>query len=318
MKIRKLLSLVLTIVMLCSCMTILPVYASAGTALEMNISTTACSANLSNASLPTAQVPKQGDTYYINLACTNDLKLSVVQFYVKAPWQSDFSSIYSYAPRGYFRWVNCSYTFSQCGTYTVRAVITRTDGAQCSGNYTFYVEEKPVTESDSGTYTYGDKTFHVVPNFKSDYCFNQNDYSRFVNRYGKNRGCTAVAMCIAYSIYHDSALSPNDVKWSSVGCSWEKCNRYNDGIKTYSPDNYTQYEALAAAYNSIYSGVPVIVGVNGAGCDHVVTIVGVRENADSGNLALSDFLIVDPYGGDVETLDTYTSIDRSWSVRIPQ
>ena len=49
-----------------------------------------------------------------------------------------------------------------------------------------------------------------------------------MNKKGQNRGCTATAMCTAYSIYHDSALSPNDVKWSTAGTSWEYCKRYKE------------------------------------------------------------------------------------------
>jgi hypothetical protein len=177
------------------------------------------------------------------------------------------------------------------------------------------VEEKSSTSDD--TYEYDGKTYNVVNNFNSKYCFNQKNYNRFINASGRNTGCTATAMCSAYSILHDSTLSPNDVKWGSAGCSWEYCNRYSDGEKTYYPYNYTQEEALSAAYNSISNDVPVIVGVKSVGCDHVVTIVGVRNNASSANLSLSDFLIVDPWGGDIEALDTYTGIDTSWSLRIP-
>ena len=61
----------------------------------------------------------------------------------------------------------------------------------------------------------------------------------------------------------------------------------------------------------------MVIGVYGAGCDHVVTIVGVKQTAKTGSLSLGDFLIVDPWGGSVTTLDKYTSIDCGWSLRIP-
>ena len=42
---------------------------------------------------------------------------------------------------------------------------------------------------------------------------------------------------------------------------------------------------------------------------HAVTIVGVSETADINNLKMSDFLVVDPWGGEVKSLDqvNYTS-----------
>lgn len=318
MKTKKFISLIITLIMVCSIITVLPINASAAySAVQMNVSSEPCYANLSTADLPTYQVPSQGDTYYINLAGTTDFKLARAQFYIKTPGQNSFSCIYDYNPSGYFRWVNCSYKFSQSGTYTVRITVTTTNGAQASGDISFDVAENTTSTSNSNTYTYDDITFDVVPNFKSEYCYNQNDYPRFNNNAGKNRGCTATAMCTAYSIYHDNALSPNDVKWSWAGTSWEYCNRYSDSNKVYKGYTYTQSEALTAAYNCVNSGKPIIVGVNGSGSDHVVTIVGVKQYADKNNLFLSDFLIVDPLGGTVETLNTYTSIDCGWGLRIP-
>lgn len=76
-------------------------------------------------------------------------------------------------------------------------------------------------------------------------------------------------------------------------------------------------EALKCIYNSLENDVPIIVGVSGAGCDHVVTAVGVLSNADYDNLSLSDILIVDPYGGEVTSLEKYTGIDTGWGLRVP-
>ena len=322
MKTKRFISLVIALVMTVTLMTAMSVSASAAySALQMNVSSKPCSANLSTAALPECQIPTQGDTYYINLAGTTDYKLDRAEFYVKAPGQNSFTRIYDYNPSGYFRWVNCSYKFAQSGTYTVRLIVTATNGAQASGDMSFDVAAKASTNTtnNGNTYSYGGSTFDVVPNFKSEYCFNQNDYSRFVNKSGSNRGCTATAMCIAYSMYHDSALSPNDVKWSLLGTSWEYCDRYSDSNKTYKGDKYTQSEALKAAYNCVLnSGKPIIVGVNGLSSDHVVTVVGVKQNADTSNLKLGDFLIVDPLGGKICTLDTYTSLDCGWGLRIPK
>lgn len=170
----------------------------------------------------------------------------------------------------------------------------------------------PAAVNPSGnTYVYRGTTFQVVPNLKSEYCFNQNDYSRFENSAGRNRGCTATAMCIAYSIYHDTILSPNSVRWSSGGTSWEYCKRY---AKVSLPE-----DALKAAYDCVLNNrMPVIVGVKGpTTSSHVVTVVGVNQNAARSSLTLSDFLIVDPYGGAIRTLSYYNSLDCEWALRIP-
>lgn len=167
-------------------------------------------------------------------------------------------------------------------------------------------------------YTYGGRTYTLVPNFRSSYCFDQNDYSRFKNSSGQNRGCTATAMCIAYSIYHDTTLSPNSVAWSSGGTNWEYCTRYADASQTYKGGTFDQAQALRAAYDCILdSGKPMIVGVNGYSSDHVVTIVGVAQGASRSSLSLNDFLIVDPYGGAVRTLSYFNSLDCGWALRIP-
>lgn len=323
METKKALSLANVLVMILSIITIMTVSVTAAySSLQMNVSSKPCKANLSVENLPVSLAPTQGDTYYINLAGTTDYKLDRAEFYVKAPGQNSFTCVYSYDPNGYFRWANCSYKFTKSGTYNVRIVVTTTSGAQSSGEINFDVAEKTsantkTSANDSG-YSYNGYTYDVVPNFKSEYCFNQNDYSRFENKSGKNRGCTATAMCIAYSIYHDSALSPNDVKWSRAGTSWEYCNRYSDSNKVYIGYKYNQSEALKVVYNCVINEQkPIIVGVNGSGSDHVVTVVGVKQNADKNNLTLGDFLIVDPWGGKITPLSSYTSLDCGWGLRIP-
>ena len=174
------------------------------------------------------------------------------------------------------------------------------------------------TSTAGDGYVYGGRAFTVVPNLKAGYCFDQNAYPRFENSSGKNRGCTATAMCIAYSIYHDTELSPNNVAWSSGGTKWEYCTRYSDGERTYRGNTFTQAEALKAAYDCILSSkMPMIVGVNGYSSDHVVTIVGVAQDANRSSLTRNDFLIVDPYGGAIRTLAYFSSLDCEWALRVP-
>lgn len=128
-------------------------------AVEMNVSSQPCTANLSVSPLPEYQIPSQGDTYYLNLACTTDLKLDHVEFYVKAPGQNEFSLVYQYNPTNYFRWVNHPYRFTQSGTYTIRTNVTATNGAQDSIDISFdvvaneaHTEFSPVWPCENANY----------------------------------------------------------------------------------------------------------------------------------------------------------------------
>lgn len=316
----RFLSLLLSILSLILCMILLasPI-AAAYSAIEINVAPTPNKGNRTKYALPPTGPATQGDTFYLNLSATEDWYLDFAEFYVREPGQTSYTCVYKYDPSGYFRWVNCPYTFEHAGIYEFTICIKTTSGAQGSAGISIDVAAKNSNNSDSSnTYTYDNEIFNVVSNFDTKYCFNQNDYSRFVNSSGSNRGCTATAMCIAYSIYRNETLNPNDVLWSSGGTSWEYCERYSDGNKTYVGGEFKQSEALKAAYNCVTNdNKPMIIGVYGAGCDHVVTIIGVSQNADYSDLSLGDFLIVDPWGGTVETLDTYTSIDCGWGLRIP-
>lgn len=321
-KFTRLSSMILALVIFISCFAMLSVSAyAAESRVVFNVSQNQCQGNLSSYTFPdSATTLYQGNYYYINTAGTSDFKFDRLEVYIMAPGQSTYSLVDSYDPSGYFRWYYLQYKFSQEGTYYIKLILTLTNGTQGRGEVSFYVNGNnngSQNSSSTDTYQYDSKTFNVVPNFKSEYFFNQNDYSRFVNNHNKNRGCTATAMCIAYSIYHDTTLSPNDVKWCSAGTSWEYCTRYEENGYVYKGYTYTQNEALKCAYNCISSGKPMIIGVNGAGSDHVITAVGIREGADFDNLSLSDILIIDPNGGDINTLAKYNSIDTGWGLRIP-
>ena len=90
----------------------------------------------------------------------------------------------------------------------------------------------------------------------------------------------------------------------------EYCTRY---AKVSLPE-----DALKAAYDCVLNNrMPVILGVYGPTSSHVVTVVGVNQNAARSSLTLSDFLIVDPYGGTIRTLSYYNSLDCEWALRIP-
>lgn len=255
------------------------------------------------------------------MAATEDYRFARARFFVKAPNAGDYTCVYDYAPGGYFRWCYTPYTFSQCGTYAIKISLTKTNGGTMSGSTSITVAPAAGsgTASSGNTMTWNGVRYTVVPNASAtQYHYNQRNYPRFVNSRGWNVGCTASAMACAYSIRHNTALSPNSVRWSSAGCSWEYAVRLVDGGRAYSPYTYSAQEALQAVYRSVANrGVPVILGVTGAGMDHVVTAIGFREGANPYSLSLSDILIIDPNGGQVCSLQKYTGVDTGWSLRVP-
>lgn len=289
---------------------------SAYNACKFNVASQPVSGNLSRCSLPKAQTPAQGQTFYINVSATENYRFLRARFFVKAPNANDYTCVYDYAPGGYFRWCYTPYTFSWSGTYAIKIILTKTNGGTMSGgtNITVAAGGNSNTEANGNSMAWNGTRYTVVPNADAEqYHYNQNNYARFVNSRGRNVGCTATAMACAYSIRHNTSLNPNSVRWSSAGCSWEYAMR----LGSYSPYSYSTQDALQAVYSSVNSGIPVIVGVTGAGVDHVVTAIGYRQGADPSSLSLSDILIIDPYGGSVCSLAKYSGIDTGWSLRVP-
>lgn len=313
-KIRHIGALLLALVLAFS-ITVIPASA-AYSACKFNVSSQAVPGNLTHYSLPKAQTPAQGQTFYINVSATENFRFTRARFFVKAPNAGDYTCVYDYAPGGYFRWCYTPYTFSQAGTYAIKISLTKTNGGTMSGSTSITVATGASYNAvpSGNTMTWNGMLYTVVPNANAlQYHYNQRNYQRFVNSRGKNVGCTATAMACAYSIRHDTVLSPNSVRWSSAGCSWEYATR----LGSYSPYSYSMQDALQAIYRSINSGVPVIVGVTGAGIDHVVTAIGYRQGCNPCSLSLSDILIVDPNGGRICSLAKYSGIDTGWSLRVP-
>ena len=180
-----------------------------------------------------------------------------------------------------------------------------------------YVEElevKDKTEETTviDTYTHDGKDYLLVEGFNENYIFNQRDYSRFVEN-GKNVGCTATALATAYSIYNKTFLSPNSesIKWTKgVGVTWGPQTVWSG----YDSDN------LVAAYDYLKKEIPVILRLKKGSNGHSVTLVGVVKNADRDNLSMGDFLVVDPWGGVVKSLEQAASgytLHPTWDLIIP-
>lgn len=286
---------------------------AANSRILFGVGTSACQGNLSSCNFPSHQsTVTAGQQLYVNVAATSDIKLKTIEAYVSENG-GGYSLVGRETARNYLRWATFAYTPAASGSFTVFVRIYYTSGKSAEGKATVSVEGGSTSGAVSGgnTMDWDGTCYTVVPNLAIDKCYNQNDYPRFLNRWGKNRGCTATAMCTAYSIFHNTYLSPNNVYWNN-GTNWEYAQVYVKCV--------TQTAALENAYNAVHSGIPVIIGVAGGkagNSDHVVTVVGVRQGADYNNLYLSDFLIADPYGGGLCSLSAYGWIDTGWSLRIP-
>lgn len=313
-RLTKTLSFLLSLALCVPMLLALTAPASAsGSRAMYNVSYSACSANLSASALP-AGISKAstGQQLYINVAATSDIKLKTIEAYASVNG-GDYTLVGRETANNYMRWASFGYRPTSSGTLTVLVRIYYTNGRSAQGTKTINITGGGSSGTTSGgsSMTWNGTNYTVVPNLTFDRCYNQNDYTRFQNSQGRNRGCTATAMCTAYSIYHDTYLSPNSVYWNG-GTAWEYAKVYVKCV--------TQTAALENAYIAVHSGTPVIIGVAGGkagNSDHVVTVVGVRQGANYNSLSLSDFLVADPYGGGLCSLSVYQRIDTGWSLRVP-
>ncbi len=173
-------------------------------------------------------------------------------------------------------------------------------------------------------YSYGNQNYFVLQGLEQKYCYNQNDYDRFwSNTYNDNVGCTATAEAIAYSIFHNEEVSPNEMGWGSNGAKW------NHSKKIEGTTNCSAAETYKTIYDNVKNGTPVMFRVRNAekrNYGHHLTAVGIRDGADPDNLGPTDILVVDPEKGKIESLADYTKgsynkntiiDDDGWSLRIP-
>lgn len=174
------------------------------------------------------------------------------------------------------------------------------------------------------TYSYGNQNFSVIKSLEQKYCYNQNDYNRFwSNTYNDNVGCTSTSEAIAYSIYHNEEVSPNEMGWGSNGAKW------NHSKTIEGTTNCSAAHTYKTIYENVKNGTPVMFRVKNAAKQnygHHMTAVGIRQGADPNNLGPADILVVDPEKGKIESLADYTKgsynkntiIDNDgWPLRIP-
>ncbi len=199
-----------------------------------------------------------------------------------------------------------------------------TDIASVFENENSSMDESLSLNEKLKTYSYGNQNFSVIKGLDQKYCYNQNDYNRFwSNTYNDNVGCTSTAEAIAYSIYHNEEVSPNEMGWGSNGAKW------NHSKTIEGTTNCSAEHTYKTIYENVKNGTPVMFRVKNAAKQnygHHMTAVGIRDGADPNNLGPADILVVDPEKGKIETLADYTKgsynkntiIDNDgWPLRIP-
>ena len=159
--------------------------------------------------------------------------------------------------------------------------------------------------------------YSVIKGFDTAYCYNQNNYKRFLNKSGKNVGCTATAEAIVVSMAKGKPISPDEMGWSVnsdgsvVGSTWKHSHEIPKSAGA------SQAEKLMMIADQIAEGNAVVVRANN---NHSVAAIGIREGATPSNLTPADILILDPADGKVKTLDKALNggcnMPDSWSLRV--
>lgn len=198
------------------------------------------------------------------------------------------------------------------GTYTITYSVKTVDGTSKNFSSKITLTAKPSPSGGTaGTGTYanmkeyvkGDSVFYVIKDFNSKYCFNQNDYDRFLvwdssAQKNKNKGCTATScamvLCMAGEKNENGQLiTPDLYPWNAAngGVAW-------DYMTKHSSEGESQY--LKQIAQELLGGNAVAVWANDY---HMVTVIGIRKSANLSEPKASDLLIVDPYGGSITTLN---------------
>lgn len=176
--------------------------------------------------------------------------------------------------------------------------------------------------SNTKAYSYKNMNFNIVDKLSEEYLdgrFNQKNYSKFNSKNGSNVGCTATAEAFNASLNLGQDISPNDVGWTSGGCTWNYSNAYGTSIAKWTYDNPQDY--LSCVASMARAGTSSIIRLTG----HSVVVVGVDESANMSNLQYSDILVLDPAGGELKTLEEARhwvergnpplELDYGWSIR---
>ncbi len=201
------------------------------------------------------------------------------------------------------------------GTYTISYYVTTKDGKSKTFTSEITIKKKAIPPqpneneeiiaSDTSyenlnVVSFKGNQYYRIKGFNYKYCFDQNDYSRFVSG-DSNKGCTATAcsmvLCMAGERNKNGQLiTPDLYPWHSDGCRWEYMTKHNS--------NATSKTQLKRVAEQLIKGKAVALWANDyRGYGHMVTVIGFRKGSNLQRLEAKDLLIVDPWGGIVNTLN---------------
>lgn len=160
----------------------------------------------------------------------------------------------------------------------------------------------------------------------------QNDYDGPEFGYGRgNGGCTATAWCMGLKMLYGGDYDPRSTQYwtNGSGATWK--DPYGSVSENVSDPNGMWGEIngrLITAYQELQDGRPAVFygyhnwsdSPNSEKSYHAVTIVGLKEGTDPNNLTMNDFLVVDPWGGEVKSLAEcrYIGLDNVSVITYPK
>lgn len=148
------------------------------------------------------------------------------------------------------------------------------------------------TKSASGKKVTVKGTYDVVKNMDK-FALDQRKYGSYT--------CTGTSWAMTRNINDNkNTLKPTEKSnWGSGGCKWPKASKVTG----------SQQNMLSAAYKQLQQGKASTIygkyypyGKSKGLSPHAVTIVGVKPTADPKKLKMSDFLVIDPWGGTTKNL----------------
>ena len=148
------------------------------------------------------------------------------------------------------------------------------------------------TKNASGKTVTVKGTYDVVKNMDK-FALDQRKYGKYT--------CTGTSWAMTRNINDNkNTLKPTEKSnWGSGGCKWPKASKVKG----------SQQNMLSAAYKQLQQGKASTIygkyypyGKSNGLSPHAVTIVGVKPTADPKKLKMSDFLVIDPWGGTTKNL----------------
>jgi len=147
------------------------------------------------------------------------------------------------------------------------------------------------------------KDYSTIIGYSDSYRYNQNHYDELFKRNGTNYGCAHTAEAMAYSMYNNIKITPDNAEMIKYGSNLN--NAWNCSNNITEVTTMTAKEKYQIIYDYISKGQPVVLAV-GSG-NHWVTAVGIRNATSRENIQPSDILIVNPTDGQTYSLEHYSN-----------